>query len=113
MIVGILALVGHICVDLLHGDSLAEAAGHGEATSPPPPAGHHPPAPEPHGDDALHAASCEAMPAKAAATVGASAGYLELEFTVRAYSRPAAVATAVAQRATSPPLFLLHAAFLI
>ena len=99
--IAIVALLGHVCVGVLHTDGVAEAAGHG------------PSAADEHEGDAVHDASCEAVAARAASTASVPVAYVDMAFVPYAFRLPAGVTVTIAQRAMSPPLFLLHAALLI
>ena len=109
LVVGIalLAVATHICVGSAH----AELWPFPSATpvQAPAEAGHH----DDGGAGALHAASCEAVSPGAVASVlviTASTWSLHLDALTRAW-RPTMVPGIVAVE--SPPLFLLHASFLI
>jgi hypothetical protein len=98
---GLFVVLSHVCALPVHAAGLATPVGHTH--------GAH----EPSADESVHGASCEAVRSTFAATPS---------LLPATPATPARVVTQVVQRpldrplsafATSPPLFLLHASFLI
>ncbi|HEV8616116.1 MAG TPA: hypothetical protein VGU22_11550 [Methylomirabilota bacterium] len=105
-VIGIVAIVGHVCALPTHTHVSAAAGTHGHADAADSREG------EPS-EDAVHAASCDAVRTPTStvpAPVGIVARYIEPHETVRSTAARRAAPVAVM---FSPPLFLLHAALLI
>jgi len=107
LVLTLVGLLAHICVLPHHGDAV-EIDSHAAH-------GHRDTVPANDGDDALHAASCEVLPASStAALVPPSAQSIQTaSFSLVATEVNRFAAVPPPQPSASPPLYLTHRALLI
>jgi hypothetical protein len=104
-VIALAAIVGHVCALPGHAEAIAHGGGHHDGS----------PVTDDHaGDDALHAASCEALRPAAVAPALPTAAAAPSRITATVPSRPVrARAVDAVARAAPPPLYLTHHALLI